>query len=67
MPPRTGYRAPELEGNALIVRELTPHLRELRRTRVDFRDVVGNVARIALDAPAGSAAVCLAELFEDLD
>jgi hypothetical protein len=37
----------EPEGRLLIQRELAPHLRELRRTRVDYHEVVEQVLGIA--------------------
>jgi hypothetical protein len=47
MPFRATLRGPELEGSELIDRELTPHLRELRRSRVDYDDVGAELAALA--------------------
>ncbi|MFZ5895104.1 MAG: GTP-binding protein [Myxococcota bacterium] len=56
----------ELEGGELVARELVPHLRELRRTRVDYRDVVREVVALAPRAPHAGTAKALVELFEEV-
>ena len=55
MPSHNTRLGPELDGQALFEREFSPHLRDLRRTRVDYRDVVRRVRELADAAPAESA------------
>ncbi|HEX4337295.1 MAG TPA: GTPase domain-containing protein [Polyangiaceae bacterium] len=56
MPGPASKLAPEPEGRPLIERELSPHLRELRRSRVDYNEVVEHVQALAeyarYDTPA---------------
>jgi hypothetical protein len=47
MPTRDSRLSPEPEHRELLERELAPHLRELRRTRVDYSDVVSRVVSLA--------------------
>jgi signal recognition particle receptor subunit beta len=52
MPARNGHGVAEPSGFQLLLRELSPQLRELRRTRVDYSEVVRQVMSLAeLAAP----------------
>jgi hypothetical protein len=62
MPAHDSRLGPELEGQALFEREFSPHLRDLRRTRVDYRDVVRRVEEMADRAPRESALRWLGEV-----
>jgi len=67
MPPLRSLSAtPELEGAALVAREFTPHLRELRRVRVDYGEVRAHVAELAKAAARDAPAVWLDELFAQI-
>lgn len=57
----------EPEPRALIERELTPHLRELRRSRVDYIEVLRELVNRAEHTPPGTPARRLAELLQSLD
>lgn len=47
MPPRDGHLPVEPSGRELLLRELSPQLRELRRSRVDYADLVARVSALA--------------------
>jgi signal recognition particle receptor subunit beta len=47
MPTRESRVPSEPDGRELLLRELSPQLRELRRTRVDYADVVGRVQSLS--------------------
>jgi signal recognition particle receptor subunit beta len=47
MPDAQGSAAAELPPAALLARELTPHLRELRRARVDYKEVFTELESLA--------------------
>jgi hypothetical protein len=54
-PPEAGSDLPvERRGRELLLRELSPQLRELRRARVDYADVVSRIVAefAAREAPA---------------
>ncbi|RYZ07768.1 MAG: hypothetical protein EOO73_10575 [Myxococcales bacterium] len=57
MPGRESRLAPEPSGYELLSRELSPQLRELRRSRVDYAQVVEEITALAdvtrYEAPAG--------------
>lgn len=55
MPSHNSRLGPELDGRALLEREFAPHLRDLRRHRVDYGDVVRRVEEIADRAPRETA------------
>jgi signal recognition particle receptor subunit beta len=57
----------EPEPRALLERELTPHLRELRRARVDYIEVIREIWARAERTPPGSPARKLGELLQSLD
>jgi len=65
MPARRSQLSPEPLGKSLLQRELTPQLRELRRTRVDYTDVVGRVMTLAERAGSETPASWLSELVQD--
>ncbi|HET9932475.1 MAG TPA: hypothetical protein VFQ35_17355 [Polyangiaceae bacterium] len=61
--PRGGAAAvPEPAPLGLLEREMMPHLRELRRTRVDFGEIQQRLVALGQDAPAESALAWLAAL-----
>jgi signal recognition particle receptor subunit beta len=62
MPTRSQKGAPEPSGRALLQRELAPHLRELRRSRVDYSAVVAGVLARAAQAHAETPARWLSEI-----
>jgi hypothetical protein len=62
MPSRDSHLTREPSGRELLLRELSPHLRELRRTRVDYADVVGHVASLAQSSPPHTPGRWLAEI-----
>ncbi len=62
MPSRGSDLAPEPTGRDLLRRELSPQLRELRRARVDYSNVVARVAALAEMAARDSPARWLSEL-----
>ncbi len=66
MPLRDNQFSAEPQGPELIERELAPHLRELRRTRVDYGDVAARVVRLAEAARPHGPERWLAELFTAL-
>jgi hypothetical protein len=47
MPGRTSQAAAEPSGHGLLLRELSPQLRELRRARVDYSEIVRHVMSLA--------------------
>ena len=65
MPNRESHALAEPRERALLARELTPHLRELRRARFDYAHVVQSVASQAALARADSAARWLAEIVHE--
>ncbi len=64
MPNRLSQQPAEPSGYALLARELSRQLRELRRSRIDYADVVSSVVAIAGMAPPGTPAAWLAQLVE---
>ena len=62
MPSRERHVSSEPAERELLERELSPHLRELRRARVDYDEVVQRVRSLADFARADSAASWLADL-----
>jgi hypothetical protein len=62
MPPRGGHGASEPRGRDLLQRELSPQLRELRRSRVDYTDIVARVTSLADLAARETPARWLSEL-----
>jgi len=66
MPYHVNSRAPEPAGSALIERELTPHLRELRRSRVDYEEVGAELVSLAELGSSQAAVHWLAQIVEQL-
>jgi len=64
MPARDSSIASEPRGRELLWRELSPHLRELRRTRVDYAEVVARVVSRAEYAAAEAPARWLSALVQ---
>ena len=62
MPTRDQQVPPEPGGRELLRRELSPQLRELRRSRVDYADVVAGVMARAAHASADTPARWLSEI-----
>jgi len=62
MPERGNGVTPEPQGQALLERELSPHLRELRRARVDYDEVVARLGALAQLVGQGTPARWLSEL-----
>jgi signal recognition particle receptor subunit beta len=62
MPARSSQLPAEPSGKDLLLRELSPQLRELRRTRIDYADVVGRVSALAEASGRDSAAGWLAQI-----
>ncbi|MGC4092764.1 MAG: hypothetical protein QM756_33755 [Polyangiaceae bacterium] len=62
MPRGTAANTSEPSPLGLIERELLPHLRELRRTRVDFPAIQARLLALGSDAPAESALSWTAQL-----
>jgi len=62
MPERGNGVPPEPQGQALLERELSPHLRELRRARVDYDEVVARLGVLAQLVGQGTPARWLSEL-----
>lgn len=67
MPMPRPQSAQEPEGHALLERELVPHLRVMRRTRVDFSAVQHELATRAEVAPRDGAARRLSEVARALE
>jgi signal recognition particle receptor subunit beta len=67
MPDVSTEAAPEPDGASLLERELMPHLRELRRARVDCAEVIREVIALSRSRPRESSARWLAEVAETLD
>jgi signal recognition particle receptor subunit beta len=67
MPEASSERPPELRGVSLLERELTPHLRDLRRARVDCADVIRAVVALGHSNARESAARWLAEVVGRID
>jgi signal recognition particle receptor subunit beta len=65
--PMLGEVQPEPEGDALLERELLPHMRALRRLRVDFAEVQRELVSRAGLSPSDSAARRLANVMHLLD
>jgi hypothetical protein len=64
MPSREHELPLEADGYDLVERELAPQLRELRRSRVDYSQVVEGVTELAWGRRAGEPAQWLRELTE---
>jgi hypothetical protein len=62
MPCHESQQPSEPSGHGLLERELAPHLRELRRSRVDYTDVVAQLMLLAELAGPNSPARWLAEI-----
>jgi signal recognition particle receptor subunit beta len=62
MPRASNLTATEPQALPLVARELLPHLRELRRVRVDYPEVEARLRRIGSDAPQDSPAAWLSAL-----
>jgi signal recognition particle receptor subunit beta len=62
MPTRDQQVPPEPGGRELLRRELSPQLRELRRSRVDYAEVVAGVMTRAAHASADTPARWLSEI-----
>jgi signal recognition particle receptor subunit beta len=62
MPTRAQQMPPEPGGRELLRRELSPQLRELRRSRVDYSEVVAGVMARAQHASADTPARWLSEI-----
>jgi signal recognition particle receptor subunit beta len=62
MPSREHQAAPEPSGRELLRRELSPQLRELRRARVDYAEVVARVTAMAERAGSETPASWLSEI-----
>jgi hypothetical protein len=62
MPARGSTIPPEPNGRDLLWRELSPQLRELRRSRVDYADVVMHVSSLTHSAASETPARWLSEL-----
>ena len=62
MPARDSCSPAEPSGRELLLRELSPQLRELRRSRVDYQDIVGRVMSLADLAGSDTPARWLSEL-----
>jgi hypothetical protein len=62
MPYRANLGSSEPTGSALIERELAPHLRELRRSRVDYDNVGAELAALAERANSQAPARWLAQI-----
>jgi signal recognition particle receptor subunit beta len=65
MPSRDAEAAPEPAGRDLLVRELSPQLRQLRRARVDYSEVVKHVAALAERTPPHGPERVLAEIMSE--
>jgi len=64
MPARHSQLASEPRGRDLLLRELSPQLRELRRTRVDYADIVTRVVSRAEYAAREAPARWLSEIVQ---
>jgi signal recognition particle receptor subunit beta len=62
MPYRGSVPAPEIAGRALLERELVPHLREMRRSRVDYDDVGAELLSLAALVGSPTPAQWLAQI-----
>jgi signal recognition particle receptor subunit beta len=62
MPSREGRLKTEPTGRELLLREMSPQLRELRRTRVDYADVVARLTALSELSGRGTPAGWLAEI-----
>jgi signal recognition particle receptor subunit beta len=62
MPARDSHLPAEPNGRELLLRELSPQLRELRRSRVDYSDVVAKVTSFAELAARETPAHWLSEI-----
>lgn len=65
MPGRVGHQIPEPSGRELLLRELAPQLREIRRARVDYSEVMRNVTSLAEVAGAHTPGRWLAEIVHE--
>jgi hypothetical protein len=65
MPGRNGHTLAEPSGQGLLLRELSPQLRELRRVRVDYSEIVSQVIGLAESAQPRSAVRWLAEIVSE--
>jgi signal recognition particle receptor subunit beta len=65
--PALGEAQPELDADALLERELLPHLRALRRLRVDFVEVQRELSARGGLSPSDSVARRLANVVDALD
>jgi hypothetical protein len=65
MPPRTQRAPPEPSGRELLRRELSPQLRELRRSRVDYSEVALRLCALAERAGPDTPARWLSEIIGD--
>lgn len=64
MPSCNSQLPAEPEGRELLLRELSPQLRDLRRSRIDYTDVVERVDALATSAGRETPAVWLAEIVQ---
>jgi hypothetical protein len=64
--PRTAGSNVELSPRALIERELGPHLRELRRTRFDYPEIVAQVVELGRAGAGDGPAAWVADLIKTL-
>jgi len=62
MPARSHRLEPEPTGESLLARELRPQLRELRRSRVDYTEIVDHVLALAEHANGDAASGWLATI-----
>jgi hypothetical protein len=67
MPEASSDRPPEPQGVPLLERELMPHLRDLRRARVDCADVIREVLALGQSKAQDGAARWLADVAARLD
>jgi signal recognition particle receptor subunit beta len=64
MPPRNSQLSVEPSGKLLLTRELTPQLRELRRSRVDYAQIISRVVELAAPASSDSPAGWLSQIVQ---
>lgn len=65
MPERDTEALPEPTGRDLLMRELSPQLRQLRRARVDYSEVVRQVATLVERTPLHGPERVLAEIMNE--
>ncbi len=65
--PDHAHKMKELESRSLLERELTPHLREMRRTRVDYAEIFSFVVALAEAAPANEPVRCFGDVVKAFD